>query len=149
MKHISYYAFQNCSNLKNVYFEGTFEQWVQIYFEDLQSNPLHNGANLYINNQKVDYLEIPDSVLYINSYAFYGCESLEVVLFPNPVYLGSDIFYNCQNLEIVLLCENWSSYYDYYYLGVSYYDVYTYSETEPNYSGNYWHYVDGIPTIWN
>ena len=26
--------------------------------------------------------------------------------------------------------------------------VYFYSEIEPTESGNYWHYVDGEPTIW-
>lgn len=24
-----------------------------------------------------------------------------------------------------------------------------YSDTEPTESGNYWHYVDGIPTVWS
>ena len=26
--------------------------------------------------------------------------------------------------------------------------VYYYSETEPTTTGNYWHYVNGVPTIW-
>jgi len=25
---------------------------------------------------------------------------------------------------------------------------YFYSEEEPTESGNYWHYVDGVPTVW-
>ena len=26
--------------------------------------------------------------------------------------------------------------------------VYYYSETQPTTTGNYWHYVDGVPTVW-
>lgn len=26
--------------------------------------------------------------------------------------------------------------------------VYYYSEARPSYSGNYWHYVSGVPTVW-
>ena len=27
--------------------------------------------------------------------------------------------------------------------------LYYYSETQPTAAGNYWRYVDGVPTVWN
>ena len=75
-------------------------------------------------------IEIPDSVTSIGNFAFSGCTSL------TTVYYGGT-------------AEDWST------ITIGYYNSYLtdatryyYSETQPAEEGNYWRYVDGVPTAW-
>ena len=61
------------------------------------------GANLYINNELVTNLVIPDTVTNIKQYAFYGCYSLISAIIPKSVInIESGAFSACYSLiEIV------------------------------------------------
>ncbi|MBO4323293.1 MAG: hypothetical protein J5836_01380, partial [Clostridia bacterium] len=69
--------------------------------------------------------------------------------------IGWDAFYGCSGLTKVYykgMAEEWDNisinnegdYNNYLINATRYY----YSEEEPTESGNYWHYVDGVPTEW-
>ena len=108
----------------------------------------------------------------IDSSAFSGCESLTYVFLNNGVKtIKSNAFSNCTKLELVVLPKTVTSIENkafdncskleciYYqgsrgeYAGISGKNninktVYYYSEQQPAESSNYWHFVDGYPTIW-
>ena len=71
-----------------------------------------------------------NSVTSIGELAFYGCNSL------TTVYYGGT-------------AEEWAG----ISIGYDEYDLtdatrYYYSETQPTTTGDYWHYVNGVPTKW-
>ena len=80
--------------------------------------------------------------------AFENCNDVSVIIIPDSViHIGEDAFANCANLKAV------------YYLGTksdltaeavnNVSDIlYFYSEEHPTEEGNFWHWVDGEPTVW-
>ena len=140
------------------------------------ANPLCYAKNLYLNGELVTNLIIPDSVTSICEGAFYGYSSLTSIVIPDSVEsIGSYAFRGCTNLTSVTIGNSVTSIGSYAFNGCSsltsvYYEGtatewsdiiispyntkltdatrYYYSETEPITSGNYWHHVDGVVTIW-
>ena len=98
------WAFSECSSLTKVYYNGTIEDWCDITFDNIFSNPLCNGADLYIDNQKVTDIEIPNGVTSIGNYAFYNYDSLTSVTIGNGVTsIGEDAFRSCGSLTSVTI----------------------------------------------
>ncbi len=164
------YAFIGCSSLKSV----TFGE--NSLLESIGSNAFYNCSSLtsitipdsvtsigneaFYNCSSLESITIPDSVTSIGNEAFYNCSSLESITIPDSVTsIGDYAFYYCSLLESV------------YYLGSeqqwSQIEIddsnskllnakrYYYSESEPSlnedgtaYNGDYWRYVDGVPTPW-
>ncbi len=73
---------------------------------------------------------IPVSVMRIESYAFYKCESLSCVY-----YEGTE-----EEWGKIIIGKNGND--------ISSADKYFYSETRPETGGNYWHYENGVPVSW-
>jgi hypothetical protein len=67
----------------------------------------------------------------INSYAFTGCTSLTTVYYEGTADEWTSITIDLNNDPLKSAT------------------VYYYSETDPAEEGNYWHYVNGVPTAWN
>ena len=97
-------AFSTGSNLISVYYNGDVEGWCNITFSTFYSNPLSHEANLYIDNEPVTELVIPNTVTEIKAYAFSGCAGLtSVVIGDNVTTIAKDAFYKCFDLTEITL----------------------------------------------
>ena len=124
-------AFYGCKALKDVYITD-MSAWCKISFATGSSNPMNNGANIYLNGEIVEELIISNeinliskfafykcksikkisvdnenSLTEISSYAFGGCDSLEIVEIPSSVTsIGREAFYGAKKLVSVIWCTN-------------------------------------------
>ncbi len=95
-------AFHTCSGLTSVNYTGDIAQWCEISFGDNASNPLYYAHNLYVNNQLVTDLVIPNSATTIGNFAFQNCSGLISVEIPNSVTaIGQNAFSGCSSLTLV------------------------------------------------
>lgn len=105
VKLIGQSAFDGCSGLERVYITD-MTGWLNITFGDYLSNPLCYAHDLYLNGKLVTNLVIPDGVIRINRYAFYGNTSLISIMIPNSVkYIGQSAFDDCSGLERVYITD--------------------------------------------
>ena len=96
-------AFYDCSNLTDIYYEGTLEQWLEISFGGSWSA----GGNLYINNDLEDEITINKD---IPAYAFYNIDSLtKVTIREGVTSIGDVTFYDCDNLTSITLPSSLTS----------------------------------------
>lgn len=90
-------AFEYCTGLTSVRIKD-IEAWCKTIKRNETANPLYCAKNLYLNNQLVTELVIPDGVSSIYSRTFLCCHSLTRVEIPNSVTSISDkVFYDCKN----------------------------------------------------
>lgn len=98
---IGKYAFSDSYNLKSVYI-ADLAAWCNISFSDVSSNPIRVNQHLYINDEEVKDLVIPNGVTSIGRYAFYCCNSLTSLTIPNSVTsIGERAFYRCSGLTSI------------------------------------------------
>ena len=64
-------VFYNCIALKDVYITDIVA-WCNISFRSSSCNPLSCTTNLYLNNELITQLVIPETVTMINAYAFFN-----------------------------------------------------------------------------
>ena len=97
-------AFYNCTGLTSITFNGTIAAWCNISgLSDLMSDG-SNNKKLYINNELVTSITIPNGVTEIPSYAFSKCSSLTSVTIPNSVTsIGESAFWGCSGLTSVTI----------------------------------------------
>ena len=102
-------AFRYCDSLTSVYITD-LSAWCKISFGNSSANPLCYAGNLYLNNELVTELVIPDSVTSIGSYAFYNCISLTSVEIPDSVTsIGSYAFAFCDSLTSAVIPDSVTS----------------------------------------
>ena len=113
----------------------------------------------FLDNQAIASIIVPNTVTTIQTKAFSGCANLTSILIPVSLEsIEEQAFFGCSSLTTVYYMgtsTDWNniSIVSNFYLTNA--NRYYYSETEPAlnndgtaYDGNYWHYVDGIPTVW-
>ncbi|MBQ4268587.1 MAG: leucine-rich repeat domain-containing protein, partial [Clostridia bacterium] len=102
-------AFYNCSSLTSVYITD-IAAWCNISFKGDSANPLYSAENLYLNNELVTELEIPDTVTKIKADAFAHFRGLTSVVIPDSVTsIGSSAFYYCRSLTSVVIGKSVTS----------------------------------------
>ena len=89
-------SFMECENLSRVNISN-LAKWCEIEFESTSTNPLKFARNLYLNNELITHLEIPESVTRVNDFAFYGCWSITSITIPDSIeQIGAMAFLNTQ-----------------------------------------------------
>ena len=127
------YAFIDCTSLTNV---------------TIPDSLTSIGTSVFAGCRSLTSITISDSVTSIGNYAFSNCIGLTSITIPNSVTrTGYYAFNNCTSLTNVYYGGDASQYANLTDMP-SAVDVYYYSENEPTENGNYWHYVDDVPTIW-
>ncbi len=103
------HAFLNCTNLTAVYISD-LASWCHIAFSTPYSNPLLHAHNLYLDNNLIENLNIPDNTTSIGNYTFSACTSITDVVVPDSVtYIGDEAFSNCTNLANIQLSDKVTS----------------------------------------
>ena len=84
-------GFYDCTKLKDVYYNGTSEEWANINFGDLNASPGYGskGYNLYCNGELLINLTLSSDV---KPYAFSYWTSLKKVTIENDISIGDRAF---------------------------------------------------------
>lgn len=121
---IEQYAFAFCSKLKSVAFPDTLERvagwayyycpslegvylsdmdfWFHVQFEGIYANPLRYAADLYVNEELLTEVVIPEDVTEIGDWLFESCMSIEhLVIHENVTSIGERAFRACKNLTVI------------------------------------------------
>ena len=120
-------AFNSCTELQDVYFSSSIEEvgsvafsncrklasvhitdlsaWCRIEFE-YNGNPLFYAHYLYLNNEQIKDLVIPDDVLSLGSYVFQGLEGCSNLNLSNVKRIGSFAFSNSFSLQKLIIPKN-------------------------------------------
>lgn len=130
------YAFYKCNSLRAVHVSD-LNAWVNINFGN-DANPLCNGAALYVNDELVTNLNIPEDVEVIKANAFQGCSSIESVNLPEGLAeIGSRAFYKTNISDIIIPSSVLSiGYYAFYYCD-NLTEVYCEAAIPPTVSGHF------------
>ena len=106
-------AFAYCESLTDVYISD-IAAWCNIDFESsvfgLNSNPLKYADSLWLNNEPITELYLPDNTTSIKSNAFYGYKQLKSITIPDSVTsIGRNAFYGCSNLANITIPDSVTS----------------------------------------
>ena len=105
-------AFLGCSNLTDIHLANV-SSWFNIEFKDSDAHPLRCNSlnkNLFLGDELITDLVIPEGVTAIPDYAFYYCDNITSISLPEGVTsIGSQAFYNCTSLTSANLSEGVTS----------------------------------------
>ena len=88
-------AFEGCSSLSSVQI-ADLSAWCNIKFGSYKANPLYYAHHLYLNDEEIKDLVIPNDVTSIGKSALCGCSGLTSITIPNSVTsIGDYAFYGC------------------------------------------------------
>lgn len=107
--NIGYSAFSDCNNLERVYITDIVG-YLNIGFGNSNSNPMSYANKLYLNNKRIGFVEIPDSVTQIPDCAFNGCSSLTNITISDSVTsIGYAAFEGCSSLTNITIPDSVTS----------------------------------------
>lgn len=166
-------AFYECESLENVMISD-IDAWCEISFANAYSNPLYFAENLVLDGEVVTTLSVDVPVAFsafrgygklehatfgagvtrIGGSAFYDCDGMvSIVMGKETAQIGSYAFEGCTALESVFYQgteAEWNM------IEISEHNeplteaaIYYYMEEQPSAAGNYWHYEEGQPVVWN
>ena len=111
-------AFEGCHSITGVYISD-LAAWCKIDFECgaefgeewlwYETNPLTIAKNLYLNNEPVTDLVIPDGVTHIGSGAFDGGDFTSITVPKSVMSIGEGAFYDCTSLTSITLSTSVTS----------------------------------------
>ena len=88
------------------------EAFLNIKFTAFESNPIYHAKDLYLNDELLTNLIIPEGVTEIGEYQFYNCQTIQSLTLPSSIQAAaSSAFYFCKNLTEIHISslEKWLS----------------------------------------
>ncbi len=132
-------AFSNCDSMRSITFPKSLEV--------IESGMCENSNNL-VN------VVLPEDVKTIKGYAFFNCSSyVRPILRKSIETIEAEAFGYDWGIEMTFY-EGTQEQFENIEIGFNGNDcilnkpIYYYSETEPATPGNFWRYVEGVPTVW-
>lgn len=111
-------AFYQCNKLEKIFYKSDIASWCNIQFEDSSSNPLYNHGTLYINDDAVCNLVIPNTVKNIGNHAFVGFRGLtNVEILEGVTSIGDGAFEDCNSLTSIEIPDSVTKIGDYAFQG--------------------------------
>lgn len=99
-------SFDGCTSLSAINISD-IAAWCDVVFEGNHSNPLGYAHRLYLNNQEIINLQIPNTVKSIGASKFYKLANLKSVTIPESVVsIGANAFYGCTGLTSLIIPKN-------------------------------------------
>ena len=161
LKDADDWVFANCTSLTSVVFSDTsipghaFDGCTSLASVALPVGTTYIGSYAFSGCVALTSLEIPSPsrIGYVSEGVFKGCVTLTWVKLPKTVqYIESFAFDGCSSFASLFFegtSEDWENVTIHENNdGLSNATIYFYSETGPSEPGNYWHYVEGVPTRW-
>ena len=104
IKSIGDMAFYICPALTKTIYTGDVASWCDIKFATFTANPINCTQNLYINDQELKDLVIPNTVDSIEDFTFFGCASLSSISIPTSVKrIGNGALAHCSGLTSITI----------------------------------------------
>lgn len=89
-------AFDDCTGLTSLRFDGTLAQWCDNTFANNEANPLYYAHHFYLNSgSELTNLEIPEAISSISDFAFYNGSGFESISVYSSTTWGANTFYGC------------------------------------------------------
>jgi hypothetical protein len=118
IKTIGEDAFYGCSGINEVHISSIYA-WLDIKFISSNSNPLCNGADLYIDGVATTSIVIPEGINILKNSAFYGSNISEISLPSSLTTIGSYALGGCDGLTITDLPSGLTTIGSYAFVGVA------------------------------
>lgn len=160
---IGRYAFANCPKLKSIVMPNSVKECGDHLFENcvkLESVTLSTGLKVITEGMfkecdSLRFIEIPEGVESTQFGIVESADNVKSIVFPSTLksLANQTFFYNwgIDNFYLKISPEAWNAILETYindYDGIDRPTVFFYSEEAPTEAGDYWHYVDGVPTEW-
>ena len=102
-------AFYKCSTLAEVHI-SSIESWCNMNLTGYYSTPTYYARNLFLNDEEITELVVPDGVTEIKDFVFFNCDGFTTATMPNSVLtIGKCAFANCSNMTSVAIGESITS----------------------------------------
>ncbi len=120
-----------------------------------ENSQLHMiGKGAFSGCHDLSSFTIPSGVTTFKECTFYDCKAMTRIVIPHSITtLEGSVFLGCNSLTDIHYNgseSDWDTI-DIYNTNGNVNEKYTihyYSETQPSAPGNWWYYVDGLPTAW-
>ena len=93
-------SFYRCENLSAVYLED-LDAWFKIDFKYIYSAPLYQAHNLYLNNERLEIVSIPEGLTTLKGYVLAGWNGKEVIMPRSLVEISENAFFGCSSLTSI------------------------------------------------